>query len=909
MHNRILVRKIGVTDATLTAAVKNQWAPHESVVVTECNHLESTPSHYKDRIESIAQGFELLVRSLPDGKKKKNQLSPELREKLCQHSGKLKKDYIDQINASGKEEDIAAHQKTLKTFTSHLILLLQKNAGLNKKQAIKFLNKAESYAGIQVPRPVLMTVSQMNLNGETYTVVQQETALPPLSKDLKQDYFKIRNNAEDMPDWFRSLDIREQAMLRYVLEKGISKEIVRELNRATENLEALKLAHLSIETIKNEPINPKNEDKKSNGHSTPLENLKKNADAVFKNAKEKRDDAEKAFEIALSNVVNSIPSKLRTLLGLPNFSKHQFQMYDSKGILVVQSERFRSAMIASRDVLGESEKVRDLHVQHNLEHMVNIGLSSMWDGFVARFEPPVQAPPLSLKEVARPGAQKAIEYPILVQTLITPIVGKQPDGSIYADKERTVGLFKSMAPCRIIAANGQHYYDVKHKYFSTNHPVNLGRFLSPTTYNGKNGKEGQGLIAFAKAFLGNKDYFPDNSENKQEEKRNLQNVVGAYESLLKKKVGLIERVIGLFALIRGKPASDRNRELALASYETMIIEMMHGVSQSSCVSGKDREAIKEIDVDAKFTFLKKYGKVPQDDDGPEERAKFVEIFAELYVTRHQQMYAGLNAPGSNGIKTPKLYLPKDICEAILAKAQVLGMDQTNNKKAKTQNTFWKDETLANNNEIKTLIIKPKKRKKLQKDFSNFTPGNADVSTVSDEANVLSGIDTKKMHDLLGTDFSSFSNTKKTDQVRSVENNSNVVNTNLEVNTAREMLVEKYDLPNLAQDSLETGLRDAVQKGDVEDVKQFLEHVKNINAQDQVSGSHKTALHWAVILKKNDIEGILRAKGARDDIPDAKGKTAANYKKKLESKEKLASEKRSEEEVQQSSSPTPGSRSP
>lgn len=86
------------------------------------------------------------------------------------------------------------------------------------------------------------------------------------------------------------------------------------------------------------------------------------------------------------------------------------------------------------------------------------------------------------------------------------------------------------------------------------------------------------------------------------------------------------------------------------------------------------------------------------------------------------------------------------------------------------------------------------------------------------------------------------------------------------------LLAKYRLENGDASNLEKGLRRAAALKNTSDMRLFLTHVQNVNAQDQNPTSRKTALHWSA--EKNDKEGydLLVASGAKDDIPDALSRT-------------------------------------
>jgi hypothetical protein len=90
------------------------------------------------------------------------------------------------------------------------------------------------------------------------------------------------------------------------------------------------------------------------------------------------------------------------------------------------------------------------------------------------------------------------------------------------------------------------------------------------------------------------------------------------------------------------------------------------------------------------------------------------------------------------------------------------------------------------------------------------------------------------------------------------------------------LIKKYNLPDNSQESLEKGLRNAATNDKYDDLKIFIKHVKNIDAQDSNPKVRRTALHWAAIKKHDRCYQLLLASGAKDNISDANGESAANY---------------------------------
>jgi hypothetical protein len=69
--------------------------------------------------------------------------------------------------------------------------------------------------------------------------------------------------------------------------------------------------------------------------------------------------------------------------------------------------------------------------------------------------------------------------------------------------------------------------------------------------------------------------------------------------------------------------------------------------------------------DAIEIYHQLYETLPQYDDAPQNRQKFVKVFVEIYRTRHHHKVANDNSPGSMGIKDEYM-LDQDIVAALNA---------------------------------------------------------------------------------------------------------------------------------------------------------------------------------------------------------------------------------------------------
>lgn len=395
---------------------------------------------------------------------------------------------------------------------------------------------------------------------------------------------------------------------------------------------------------------------------------------TFKDAKNINDIADKAATIS---------SKLRSIPGVANFSRHSFVVMTQDGTILTEDSRLRSSMVSSRDLPKDATGTRHELTEHNVQQIIDAMLLEQVTKLVMRSEEEkIPGPPDS--------EPKPLTIPILMQTLITPF--KEPDKSLFQDKEAVIAALKRAGNTqRDFIVDGRKI-TVNLEFISTNHPLNPGRFVAPTVSTGsmeaaqtdptatntfviadKDTKEISKLIRLAKEFA--HDYKD-------------------------KKVDIAATALE-DALKRSFVVSDR--ELYISALEELTTSLIGGIPYGSCVSGKDRKGLETMYADAMRLYFDIYGAVPPmswtNESEKADRARFVKIFTDIYVTRHQHENAGQNAPGADGIKTPALYLPNDILSAI-------------EKRTNNPNTHKECDLLATNNEVDKIKPKVSKFKKM-----------------------------------------------------------------------------------------------------------------------------------------------------------------------------------------------------
>lgn len=336
----------------------------------------------------------------------------------------------------------------------------------------------------------------------------------------------------------------------------------------------------------------------------------------------------------IEDVFAFVCSRDRDLPMPSNYCAHQMYLINAKAEAKhLGGVRYRSSHIANRDALSYPMAVQLRHCSANFAKVTEFATK---------------------------------DQPILLQTLISPIPARDyvpevvmhwlpefpPDYELYKMAKLTV----ARSACALNTL--QH-----------NHPYNLAKYIYYTTATDGDSRQ---IIKTAKTHI---DTIPE-----------LQQLIDDYIAVLESPLGS-----ATFWDYDG-------RELFLSSLEQLIVLTMGGHSYGSCVSGKDRKAIELIHTDAMLLYRELYNKWPQFGDPKEknERLLFIDIVVELYLSRHQHVLAGQNAPGSEGIKTPYWYLPKDICDAI-------------NKRLNSRLSLEYDDRLATDNEVKN-ICKTKKLK-------------------------------------------------------------------------------------------------------------------------------------------------------------------------------------------------------
>ncbi len=166
-------------------------------------------------------------------------------------------------------------------------------------------------------------------------------------------------------------------------------------------------------------------------------------------------------------------------------------------------------------------------------------------------------------------------------------------------------------------------------------------------------------------------------------------------SELMRKHAQLGYVVSALNALDGKPSTEkgRNENLYTAALYDVAARLMYGLDTGNCKSSKDRKGVEFIMADAMLAYLAEKEalgekpRFPSINDKNPDRARFVEIFCELYASGHQLLLAHDNSPGCPGIKDEGI-----LDEDIKVKLNEMRMTYARSKKTADLNkpgTFWK----------------------------------------------------------------------------------------------------------------------------------------------------------------------------------------------------------------------------
>ncbi|CAM2841425.1 hypothetical protein [Legionella worsleiensis] len=617
---------------------------------------------YQRRIDSLHDAFLFMLDAYP------------LDSRFTSITAETLKNFVLEVKAScNLATDSVEHLQTeLVNFTARLVQIISVcwkwSEGKEFNEAVDCLNDAEQYVLMSRGRYDLATLMPMQTERGMDYILQYDESLPPCSDELITELNAIRFTAyPKTPVWFRSLqEFQKEYFVNLEISppnvasitsdiykfirlwdelKSTSRDIILEL-RDIDNLSQFSKAQKAVlnvlaaepwcidanlillkDFVSKQEISPAFLDSLDKLPKLPLWYWSLSTVQQSFLAHALRCDA------PVEEVVSFLSSRHRTLPAPANFAAHRLfkimpnevQEDESLAVKELYGKRFRSAHIGSRDTLKSPLSVKRRHCDSNFSMVMK------------------DAKPNQL---------------CLLQTLISPLYVTDYIPSIL---RHTLSVTPDLELFKLARSTVQRSKKAP-VILQHNHPFNYARYLY---YTASDDADSLTMLSTVRDL--------------EVQTPELTDLLNEYQRVLESPIG------------SATVWDYKGRELFLASLEQVIILTLNGHSYGSCVSGKDRKAVELMHTDAMILYKERYGAWPKF-DAPlthADRINFINIFVDIYMTRHQHEHAGQNAPGADGIKTPDMYLPADIITAI-------------NLRLGTEKGVDYDDLMATGNEVKHI---------------------------------------------------------------------------------------------------------------------------------------------------------------------------------------------------------------
>ncbi|CEG55667.1 oxidoreductase [Legionella fallonii] len=537
------------------------------------------------------------------------------------------------------------------------------------KEAIALLNDADCFNMMMSHgRPDIATLTPFEIDGRKEYILQYDESIPPYYDLLLSEIETIKTKEyPKTPSWFRTLEEHQQAYLcNLQLDNVNPATVMHDLNDFLKVWNSIKDESLSLLTeLKQIATNalplPAWFNKLSVSHQEMIKVLAKKPEEI--------DSKLLKFKGWLAINANS-PDFKRTLALIPTIPQWYWNIPTSQQYFL--EHVLKNATTKEEALAFVSSRLRTLPLPSNLgvHRLIKInaqGEASELYGKRVRSSHIATRDGLKFPEAVQQrhcdsNLAKVMEgadpdKPRLMQTLISPIhlVDYVPSAVTdwLPELPPDLELYKL---ARAAVERSKHYAAI----WQHNHPYNIAKRYY---YTEAENIDSLTILAVAQKYV--------------KDTPGLQELLDDYQNVLGSSMGS-----ATFWDYDG-------RELFLSSLEHLIVLTIGGHSYASCVSGKDRRALELIHTDAMILYKLKYGCWPKFGASKDDRARFVNEFVDLYISRHQHVLAGQNAHGSEGVKTPEMYLPQDIADAI---KQRLNMEKT----------LEYDDRLATDNEVKNI---------------------------------------------------------------------------------------------------------------------------------------------------------------------------------------------------------------
>jgi hypothetical protein len=355
----------------------------------------------------------------------------------------LQQEYERGIEDLSEETTISTFQQLFSRSCVRLTAVFETLTPYDFKQLERMLSKAEEYVVLLGGRPDLVTISTLNIAGESGFLVQRETKISPLTPRLRQEFWSIR-----------------ECLLR----------------RADEDIEELELPawYVSLEPSEQRYL-----------------------EAVLQTVRSQQE---------LEETFANYSSRLRGILGPANYREHHYKWVSIPTVQTEpfqtkdEGRRLTSSIIASREVPHTLTDVRVLHAARNLESIVNHAIEQYAAKRIDALN--LEEGLVNGQEIALPVLVQTLISPALPkdrELMVDKLQGIEEFNRVLSGQESHWIKSKYPKPLRVKTAAGREVVvNIMPVLYSSNHPLNLSKIVEPTM---PTEPDCQNIIAHVEQFL------------------------------------------------------------------------------------------------------------------------------------------------------------------------------------------------------------------------------------------------------------------------------------------------------------------------------------------------------------------------------------------------------------------------
>lgn len=223
MAKRTVLRvdsSIDLSDRQLIELAINHGAAPSNLEIRSERLAQSDQSQlFQKRFSSICHGAKFYFAHLVE--ETSCRLSALRQTTLLSYISQLENNFNESLAA--KPLSLIDKQTLLHEHACMLIGAFSSSLGKDTSEMTHWLSKAEEYKILTEPREELMTLTSMTEHGKEYYFLQAANQLPPLSEELLNEYWNIRQNKAPLPLWYQHIEPMERRFLATILKQAKSK--------------------------------------------------------------------------------------------------------------------------------------------------------------------------------------------------------------------------------------------------------------------------------------------------------------------------------------------------------------------------------------------------------------------------------------------------------------------------------------------------------------------------------------------------------------------------------------------------------------------------------------------------------------------------------------------------------------